>query len=67
MIPLGIGGLLHDPSAALMIDGRLIAAVESEKVTRHHREVSVAPVEAANAVLAQARIKFEDVDWIATN
>lgn len=64
---LGIGGLLHDPSAALLKQGALVAAVESEKVTRHHGELSVFPREAIDAVLAAGGISWDQIDLIATN
>ena len=61
MLVLGVGGLLHDASAALLSDGRVLCAVESEKVTRHHREVSALPVEAIDTVLRQAGARMADV------
>lgn len=67
MLVLGVGGLLHDASAALLSDGRILCAIESEKVTRHHREVSTLPVEAIDAVLREAGVTMGDVDCIVTN
>ena len=64
---LGVGGLLHDPSAAILRDGVLTAAVESEKVTRHHREQSIMPIEAMDAVIADSGLVWDDIDLICTN
>lgn len=64
---LGVGGLLHDPSAAVLRDGVLAAAVESEKVTRHHREQSIMPIEAIEAVIVDAGLAWNNIDLICTN
>lgn len=64
---LGVGGLNHDPSAAL-IDGTKIAmAIESEKVTRHKHEISVCPEEAIRFVLDATETSMADIDFITTN
>jgi carbamoyltransferase len=64
---LGVGGLLHDPSAALLVNEVLVAAIENEKVTRHHREISTMPIEAIKAVLAHSRKTLSDIDLLVTN
>lgn len=67
MLILGIGALLHDPSVAVLQDGRIRFAIESEKVTRHHKEVSVLPIEAIDFALEQVGASLEDVDLLVTN
>jgi carbamoyltransferase len=67
MLILGIGALLHDPSVAILQDGRIRFAIESEKVTRHHKEISVLPVEAIDFALTQIGASLEDVDLVVTN
>jgi carbamoyltransferase len=64
---LGIGGLLHDPSVALLADGKIRMAVESEKVTRHKYELSSFPQEAVRFVLEETGTELREVDYIATN
>lgn len=64
---LGIGGLLHDPSVAVLQDGQIRFAIESEKVTRHHKEISVLPVEAINFALEQIGASLDDIDLLITN
>ena len=42
---LGINALFHDPSAALVVDGRIVAAAEEERFSRRkhgHRPVPFA-------------------------
>ena len=34
MLVLGINALFHDPAAALVVDGRCVAAAEEERFTR---------------------------------
>jgi carbamoyltransferase len=67
MLILGVGGLLHDPSVALLQDGRVLFAIESEKVTRHHKEISVVPVEAINFALRQTGLRLDEVDVAVVN
>ncbi|MBX3465397.1 MAG: carbamoyltransferase [Planctomycetes bacterium] len=63
---LGLGcGLLHDPSAALLVDGELVAAAEEERFSRRKHAVKEEPVEAARWCLAQAGVKPDEVDVIA--
>ena len=63
---LGLSGALsHDPSAALYIDGKLIAAVEEERLVRDKHAKNRMPYESAKFCLEQAGIKPADVDVVA--
>ena len=63
---LGLSGALsHDPSAALYIGGKLIAAVEEERFVRDKHAKNRMPYESAKFCLEQAGIKPEDVDIVA--
>ena len=63
---LGLSGSLgHDPSAALYIDGKLVAAVEEERFLRDKHAKNHMPLEAARFCLKQAGIKPADVDVVA--
>ena len=64
---LGFASLNHDPTVALVQDGTLTTAIESEKVTLSKHEINVFPERAIHAVLEQAAIAFCDIDPIATN
>jgi carbamoyltransferase len=64
---LGFAGLNHDPSAALLQDGRIRFAIESEKVTRHKHEITYLPVEAIELTLRSAGLALADLDYIVTN
>ena len=55
----------HDPSAALMIDGKVIAAVEEERFNRIKHSDGEMPVEAIKYCLKAGGIKPADVDHIA--
>ncbi|MCL6268362.1 carbamoyltransferase [Sansalvadorimonas sp. 2012CJ34-2] len=66
MIILGLSGAIsHDPSAALYIDGKLVAAVEEERLIRDKHAKGKMPLEATRFVLHQAGIKPADVDIVA--
>jgi carbamoyltransferase len=63
---LGIGcSSFHDPSAALVIDGEVVAAAEEERFTRRKHAFGQHPVNAARFCLEQAGLRVEDVDLIA--
>lgn len=61
---LGIKYLAHDTAAALMVDGRLVAACEQERYTldKHSR---LFPVEAIQDCLRRAGLSMADVNEIA--
>lgn len=64
MFILGISGMTHDSSAALLSDGRIIAAMEEGKLTRA-RQVEGIPRAAIDYCLAKAGIGWRDLDRIA--
>ncbi|WP_111508758.1 carbamoyltransferase [Mycobacterium kyogaense] len=68
---LGINGVFHDPAAALVIDGEIVAAVEEERFSRRkHGKQAVPfstwelPVAAATWCLAEAGLEPADLDAI---
>jgi carbamoyltransferase len=66
MIILGISGaVFHDASAALFIDGKLVAAAEEERFIRDKHAKGRFPVEAAHFCLEQAGIRPDEVDIVA--
>lgn len=65
MIILGVSGVLgHDASAALIIDGKVIAAAEEERFIRDKHAKNLFPVNAAKFCLDQANIRPNDVDIV---
>ena len=63
---LGLSGALsHDPSAALYIDGALVAAAEEERFVRDKHAKNRMPYESARFCLEQAGISPADVDVVA--
>ena len=66
MIVLGLSGALsHDASAAILVDGKIIAAAEEERFIRDKHAKNQFPYEAAKFCLKQAGVKPEDVDIVA--
>jgi len=61
---LGISCFYHDAAAALLCDGRLIAAAHEERFTRKRHDPDL-PVEAAKYCLEEARLRIEDIDYVA--
>ena len=64
MLILGIGGWLHDGAAALLVDGRLCAAMEEEKLLRQAHPGGL-PRRAIDGCLEIARATPADVDYVA--
>ncbi|MCU7836087.1 MAG: carbamoyltransferase [gamma proteobacterium symbiont of Taylorina sp.] len=66
LITLGLSGSLnHDPSAALFIDGKLVAAAEEERFIRDKHAKGKMPVEATKFCLEYAGITVADIDIVA--
>lgn len=68
MIILGLaGGLGHDASAALVVDGRLLSLAEEERFIRSRHAPDRLPLESVAYCLAAAGITMADVDVLATS
>jgi carbamoyltransferase len=66
LIVLGLSGALnHDPSAALYVDGRLVAAAEEERFIRDKHARNRMPYEAASFCIKQAGISPTDIQVVA--
>ena len=61
---LGIGGLAHDASAALIKDGELIAAIQEERLTRQ-KHVGGFPFKAVDFCLKFANINYVEIEAVA--
>ena len=63
---LGLSGaVFHDASAALLVDGQLVAAAEEERFIRDKHAKGHFPYEAAKFCLQQAGLTPNDIDAIA--
>src|ERR1044072_676601 len=66
---LGISGQERDAAAALVQDGKVIAAIEEEKLERiRHIGMNYAgglPFKAIEFCLDRARVTFDDIDYVA--
>lgn len=60
---LGISCYYHDAAAALIIDGRIIAACEEERFTRKKHDSSF-PKNSIEFCLKQAELNYKDLDYI---
>ncbi|MDQ6700958.1 MAG: carbamoyltransferase, partial [Acidobacteriota bacterium] len=61
---LGIGGVLGDAAAAILKDGRVLAAVEEAKLSRGHRHGPL-PEESIAACLRLAGLEPNEIDCVA--
>jgi carbamoyltransferase len=69
---LGVNAIFHDPSAALVVDGEIVAAAEEERFSRRKhgkRPVPFSawelPEHAMRWCLAQAGLRAQDIDAVA--
>ena len=62
---LGLIGFGYNPGAALVVDGRLVAHCEEERLTRLKGSHFMFPGRSAAWCLASAGLALEDVDQIA--
>jgi carbamoyltransferase len=61
---LGISAFYHDSAAALIVDGKIIAAAQEERFTRKKQDSSY-PVNAIEYVLTAGGVVFSHLDYIA--
>jgi carbamoyltransferase len=64
MIVLGISAFYHDSAAALVKDGKIIAAAQEERFTRKKHDAGF-PGNAVAYCLDEAAMTFDDVDFVA--
>jgi carbamoyltransferase len=64
MVILGIGGVLRSASAALLINGEIVAAIEEAKLSRSHH-LGDLPSASIAACLAMGNVAAEQVDCVA--
>ena len=66
MIILGIASpFVHDPSAALLIDGEVVAAADEERFIREKHAIDKLPLRAIDFCLKKAGIRPQDIDHVA--
>ena len=66
LITLGLSGAIgHDPSAALFVDGKLVAAIEEERLLRRKHAKNELPYLAARHCIQMAGLKATDVNQVA--
>jgi len=61
---LGISAYYHDSAAALIVDGRIVAAAQEERFTRKKHDAGF-PRHAVVACLQQARVRPHEIDYVA--
>jgi carbamoyltransferase len=61
---LGISAYYHDSASALVVNGRIVAAVQEERFTRKKHDASF-PINAVNYCLQQAGCSLSELDAVA--
>ncbi len=60
---LGVSAFYHDSAAALVIDGKIIAAAQEERFSRIKHDSSY-PFNAVEYVLKQGKLKLSEIDYV---
>src|SRR4029079_11199529 len=60
---LGISAYYHDSAAALIVDGRVVAAAQEERFTRRKHDPSF-PAQAIEYCLSEGRLRLSDIDAV---
>jgi carbamoyltransferase len=60
---LGLSALYHDSAAALLVDGRIVAAAQEERFTRVKHDARY-PANAIGYCLSEAKITLQDIDYV---
>ena len=60
---LGISAFYHDSAAALLVDGKIIAAAQEERFTRKKHDSSY-PSNSIKYVLSEAETSFKEIDYV---
>jgi carbamoyltransferase len=60
---LGVSAFYHDSAAALVIDGKIIAAAQEERFTRKKHDSSY-PFHAVEYVLRVSKLKLSEIDYV---
>ena len=60
---LGISAFYHDSAAALLIDGKIVAAAQEERFTRKKHDQGF-PYNSINYILKEANLKLSELDGI---
>jgi len=61
---LGISAFYHDSAAAIIVDGKILAAAQEERFTRKKHD-SQYPQNAINYVLSEAGLTLKQIDYVA--
>lgn len=61
---LGISAFYHDSAAALVVDGRIVAAAQEERFSRKKHDPDF-PTNAVNFCLSEAGLSADDLDYVA--
>jgi len=60
---LGISAFYHDSAAAIIVDGKIIAAAQEERFSRKKHDARY-PFNAVNYVLSESNLKLHEIDHI---
>ena len=63
-IHASFNGINHDPSACLMIDGKIMMALEEERFNRVKTSVGYFPYYSISEILNRNKLSIKDIDLV---
>lgn len=57
----------HDPSACLMINGKIVTAIEEERLNRVKTSVGYFPYKSISAILRKNKLQMKNIDLVVTS
>ena len=63
MIILGISAFYHDSAAALLIDGKIVAAAQEERFSRKKHDLNF-PTNAIHFCLKQSKVNIKSINYV---
>ena len=57
----------HDPSACLMINGKIVTAIEEERLNRVKTSVGYFPYKSISAILKNNKLKMKNIDLVVAS
>ena len=56
----------HDPSACLMVNGKIVGALEEERLNRIKTSLGYFPYKSINSILKNSKITIKDIDLVVS-
>lgn len=66
-IHASFNGMNHDPSACLIVNGKVVIAIEEERLNRVKTSVGYFPYKSISTILEKSRLKIKNIDLVVAS